>query len=152
MATWRKAGAIMTFRKNELAAVEKALPAFLQRKRPLEHVRSKVDIGFKISGQSIELVEIRPHWDKPSVHKPRWWSSHPARTIRVIYRTTAPPGTKSLNSDGDVPCSDKDHLDEKSTQNLNMLGITERALLNLHSITDENLLHILAKTSLPTRD
>jgi hypothetical protein len=68
MATWRKAGAIMTFRKNELAAVEKALPAFLQRKRPLEHVRSKVDIGFKISGQSIELVEIRPHWDKPSVH------------------------------------------------------------------------------------
>jgi hypothetical protein len=59
MATWRRAGAIMTFRKNELAAVEKALHAFLQRKRPPEHIRSKLDIGFKIIGQSIELVEIR---------------------------------------------------------------------------------------------
>jgi hypothetical protein len=69
MAAWRKAGEIMAFRENELAAVEKSLYAFLQRKRPPEHIRSKVDIGFKISGQSIELIEIRPRWDKPSVYE-----------------------------------------------------------------------------------
>lgn len=28
-----------------------------------------MDIGFKISDQRIELVEIRLHWDKPSVYE-----------------------------------------------------------------------------------
>ena len=40
---------------------------FLSRKRPAEHIRDKVDLGYHIEGQSIMIVEIRPRWDKPEV-------------------------------------------------------------------------------------
>ena len=59
----------MTFRESELAMIEKALYAFLERKRPPEYIRPKLDFGFRISGQNVELVEIRPRWDNPSVYE-----------------------------------------------------------------------------------
>ncbi len=41
--------------------------AFMERRRPLVSVRSKLDLGYRISGQSVELFEIRPKWDNPGV-------------------------------------------------------------------------------------
>ncbi|MBV6484644.1 MAG: hypothetical protein KFKLKKLM_01154 [Flavobacteriales bacterium] len=40
---------------------------FLSRKRPPEHIRNQLDIGYKIEDQSIFVFEIRPQWDKPEV-------------------------------------------------------------------------------------
>lgn len=40
------------------------MEAFLERKRPPEHIRPKLDIGYKIGGQSIH--EIRPFWNDSS--------------------------------------------------------------------------------------
>jgi hypothetical protein len=40
---------------------------FLSGKRPPEHIRNKLDIGYKIEDQSIIIFEIRPQWDKPEV-------------------------------------------------------------------------------------
>lgn len=40
---------------------------FLSRRRPPEHIRSQLDLGYKIQGQSIILFEIRPQWNKPEV-------------------------------------------------------------------------------------
>lgn len=40
---------------------------YIHGKRPPEHMRSKIDIGYSIDGQSITIFEIRPRWDNPSV-------------------------------------------------------------------------------------
>ena len=40
---------------------------FLSRKRPPEHIRKQLDIGYKIEDQSIFVFEIRPQWNKPEV-------------------------------------------------------------------------------------
>ena len=36
-------------------------------KRPPPHLRKKLDIGYRIDGQSIEIFEIRPDWQGASV-------------------------------------------------------------------------------------
>lgn len=40
---------------------------FIERRRPPVYIRPKLDIGYKIEGQSVFVLEIRPRWDKPSV-------------------------------------------------------------------------------------
>jgi len=42
------------------------MEGFLERKRPPEHIRSKLDVGYKIEGQSIIIHEIRPSWNDAS--------------------------------------------------------------------------------------
>ena len=38
----------------------------MQSRRPPAHVRPKLDIGFRVSGQSVEIFEIRPRFNKPT--------------------------------------------------------------------------------------
>ena len=40
---------------------------FISRKRPPEHLRNQLDIGYKIEDQSIIIFEIRPQWNKPEI-------------------------------------------------------------------------------------
>lgn len=47
--------------------VIEAMENFIARKRPPEHIRPKLDIGYKIENQSIIVFEIRPRWDNPAV-------------------------------------------------------------------------------------
>lgn len=44
----------------QLLNVIEVMEAFLERKRPPEHIRPQLDIGYKIEGQSIIIHEIRP--------------------------------------------------------------------------------------------
>ena len=44
-----------------------AMENFIERKRPPEHIRPKLDISYKIEAQSIIVFEIRPQWNKPEV-------------------------------------------------------------------------------------
>jgi hypothetical protein len=53
----------------ELARVRRAMDAFMQQRRPPLHIRSKVDLGFRVVGQSIEIFEIRPPWQGPPDEK-----------------------------------------------------------------------------------
>jgi hypothetical protein len=52
----------MAFTELEQKAVEKALEGFLKSRRPPAEIRSQLDIQYHISGQSVEIVEVRPHW------------------------------------------------------------------------------------------
>lgn len=52
----------MAFTEFDKKAIEKALDQFLKRRRPPSHIRSEVDIQSRLSGQSIEIVEVRPDW------------------------------------------------------------------------------------------
>ena len=40
---------------------------YLSRKRPPEHIRNQLDIGYTIDKQSIIVFEIRPQWNKPAI-------------------------------------------------------------------------------------
>ena len=57
----------MGFDANELAHVEDVMDAFLERRRPREEIRHELDLGYRIEGQSITIVEIRPQFMNPSV-------------------------------------------------------------------------------------
>jgi hypothetical protein len=44
---------------------EKAAAAFIEKRRPPAYDRDKLDFGFRIENQSVELFEIRPTWNDP---------------------------------------------------------------------------------------
>ncbi|WP_404418320.1 DUF3024 domain-containing protein [Marinospirillum sp.] len=55
----------MALTELEHKAVERALEDFLKRRRPPVHMRSELDVEYHLSGQSIEILEVRPDWRKP---------------------------------------------------------------------------------------
>lgn len=52
----------MAFSELEMARIRKALDSFMQRRRPPPRIRSQLDLGYRITGQSVEIFEIRPKW------------------------------------------------------------------------------------------
>ena len=52
----------MALSELEAARVRKAVGGFVERRRPPPHIRPKLDLGFRVSGQSVELFEVRPVW------------------------------------------------------------------------------------------
>ena len=59
----------MALAEIELARVRRALDAFMRQRRPAPHFRPKVDLTFRVSGQSVEIFEIRPVWRGPPDEK-----------------------------------------------------------------------------------
>jgi hypothetical protein len=57
----------MAFSEIETKKTEKAMAAFMEKRRPPIHIRSKLDLGYRISGHSVELFEIRPRYDNPEI-------------------------------------------------------------------------------------
>ena len=47
--------------------IEIAMAAFLAKHRPPPHIRPELDIGYRLNEQSVEILEIRPQWDNPSI-------------------------------------------------------------------------------------
>ena len=56
----------MALSEFESRRVDKLASEYVEACRPPAHIRSQLDIGFRISNQSLELFEIRPRWDNPS--------------------------------------------------------------------------------------
>jgi hypothetical protein len=56
----------MAFTELELKRCERDLDAFLLRRRPPPSARAELDLGYQITGHSIELMEIRAAWNNPS--------------------------------------------------------------------------------------
>ena len=55
----------VAFDELETRRVEKAVKAYVEKRRPPPHIRPELDIGFRVNGQSIEIFEIRPAWNRP---------------------------------------------------------------------------------------
>ena len=55
----------MAFSEFEIRKYEKVVGAYVESHRPPPHIRDKVDIGFRVQGQSVEIFEIRPLWKNP---------------------------------------------------------------------------------------
>lgn len=56
----------MAISEFEVKRIEKLVGAFVESRRPEPHIRSKLDLDFRIDGQSFEIFEIRTRWDNPS--------------------------------------------------------------------------------------
>ena len=57
----------MTFSEFEQKRCEKAVAQFIERRRPPPHIRDKLDLGFRLQGQSVEIFEVRPSWDNKDI-------------------------------------------------------------------------------------
>ena len=57
----------MAFNDLERKRIEKAVAEFLTKRRPPPHIRPELDIDYRIDGQSVELLEIRPQWNDRSI-------------------------------------------------------------------------------------
>ncbi len=53
----------------ERKRIENTIGAFIEKLRPPPHIRPQLDFGFRVTGQSIELFEIRPQWNKPEIKR-----------------------------------------------------------------------------------
>jgi hypothetical protein len=56
----------MALNDIEAARVKKVVGDFIHKRRPPRHIRPKLDLGFRVSGQSVEIFEIRPVWRGPA--------------------------------------------------------------------------------------
>jgi hypothetical protein len=56
----------MAIENLQVLDIIELMEGFLERKRPPEVVRPKLDIGYKIELQSVIIHEIRPFWNDPS--------------------------------------------------------------------------------------
>lgn len=52
----------MAFTKEQIAAIESSMADFLTKRRPPEHLRDKIDLAWRIDGQSVLIHAIRPCW------------------------------------------------------------------------------------------
>jgi len=52
----------MSISEFEIKRCEHLVQRYLDGRRPPPHIRPELDFGFRISGQSVELFEIRPVW------------------------------------------------------------------------------------------
>jgi len=53
----------MALNDLEYKRVENALERFIEMERPPVHIRPELDLAYTFSGQSVELCEVRPHWE-----------------------------------------------------------------------------------------
>ncbi len=56
----------MAFSEIELRRCEKELAQFMERRRPPVNIRDKFDISHRVIGHSVEIFEIRQHWQDRS--------------------------------------------------------------------------------------
>jgi hypothetical protein len=56
----------MALSEFETKKLERTVSAFIERRRPPAHIRPELDLGFRVSGQSVEIFEVRPVWREPS--------------------------------------------------------------------------------------
>ncbi len=52
----------MALSEFETKRCERLMHEYIDRRRPPVHIRPELDLGYRVSGQSVEIFEIRPVW------------------------------------------------------------------------------------------
>lgn len=52
----------MAFTKEQTADIESAMADFMTKRRPPEEIRDRLDLAWRIEGQSVVIYSIRPSW------------------------------------------------------------------------------------------
>jgi hypothetical protein len=56
----------MALTELERKRFEKAVSKFIEARRPPPHVRPKLDLSYRLEGQTVEILEVRPDYRDPS--------------------------------------------------------------------------------------
>ncbi len=56
----------MTLTELERKRYQNAVSKFIEARRPPPHVRPKLDLSYRLEGQSVEILEVRPDYRDPS--------------------------------------------------------------------------------------
>ena len=78
----------MALSEHERYRFEKPVRGFIEAKRPPPHIRPELDLGYRFTGQSVEIFEVRPAFRRPgkfiehAVAKATWVKS---RHIWKVY-------------------------------------------------------------------
>ncbi|TCS35904.1 DUF3024 domain-containing protein [Reinekea marinisedimentorum] len=59
----------MPLSEFEIKKYEKAKAAFMAKRRPRPEIRSKLDLDCRLEERTMQLFEVRPQWDDPSVQQ-----------------------------------------------------------------------------------
>lgn len=98
----------MAFSEFEAKKIERAASEFLETRRPPVHIRSKVDLDVRVSDQSVQIFEIRPHFREPStiiespvakatyVKKSQRWKIYWMRSDLQWHSYTPEPESRSI--------------------------------------------------------
>ena len=52
----------MAFTELGAARCRRIAAKYIDGRRPPPHIRAELDLGFRVTGQSVELFEVRPVW------------------------------------------------------------------------------------------
>ena len=52
----------MAISEFETKRCERIVGAFVDARRPPPHIRPELDLGYRVTGQSVEIFEIQPVW------------------------------------------------------------------------------------------
>jgi hypothetical protein len=82
----------MAFNDFERAVNQKALSWFIEQRRPPEHIRAQLDIGYEVTAQTVDIFEIRPDWkDKATIRHTPVARVKFVRTKEQCKRAANPP-------------------------------------------------------------
>ena len=108
----------MPFTEFETARIEAAMSDFMAKRRPPVEIRDKLDLAYRIEGQSVVIFEIRPFWRDPSetTEEPAAKATYTHKTDRwKIYWQRAdlkwhayPPHPEAVSFDEFLAIVDKD--------------------------------------------
>ena len=56
----------MALSEFETKKVKKMVAQFVEKHRPPQNIRNKLDLAFRVEGQSVEIFEVRPVWREPA--------------------------------------------------------------------------------------
>lgn len=59
----------MPLSEIEYRRLQKIIRGFIEKRRPAPHIRPKLDLGFRVDKQSIELFERRPNYIKSEEYR-----------------------------------------------------------------------------------
>ena len=76
----------MALNDIERKRIENTVAVFVEKLRPPPHIRPQLDFGFRVTGQSLELFEIRPQWNKPEIKHERSFAKATFVRARGIWK------------------------------------------------------------------
>jgi hypothetical protein len=98
----------MAISEFEIKRYEKIVGQYIEKRRPPAHVRSQVDLAFRIEGQSVIIFEIREIWNQQDkkvespiakatfVKKTNLWKLYWQRADLKWHRYEPTPETKTI--------------------------------------------------------
>jgi hypothetical protein len=93
----------MALSEIEEARVRKIVGGFVERHRPPPDIRHEVDLAYRVSGQSVEIFEIRPRWNEPSEKFERPVAKATFVRSQAIWRVYWQRADLKWHSYGEVP-------------------------------------------------